>query len=467
MSNLLTAPVGGAAVRMYRTGGLGDCFLLAFGRAAGDASYVLIDCGVFLGTPNSKERMQEVAEDIKQATNGKLDVVVATHEHWDHLSGFQYAEDIFRTMAIGEIWVAWTEDRQNPLARQLQDHRKKALQALTTAVTKLNAADEKRGAELQNLLEFNGMAANGVAKQMDLVQSFGETVRYCRPGQVPLSLPDIAGLKIFVLGPPEDSALIKQSRPRKGDIYAVAGATADSPLELESSFYAAVEGLETAAAELPFNASFGTSIADAVASQEYDAFFEKYYGADSKKAGEWQRIDTDWLLTAEKLALKLDSNTNNTSLALAFELGNGDVLLFPGDAQVGNWLSWQQVSWDKLAPPINGPELLRRTVLYKVGHHASENATLSSLGLELMESEKLVALIPVDAEQAKKKSWNMPYPPLYERLLLKTKGRILRADQGLPSKPDEVAGRLWQEFEQTTSQDESGRALWVQVEILG
>jgi glyoxylase-like metal-dependent hydrolase (beta-lactamase superfamily II) len=200
MSNLLTAPVGGAAVRMYRTGGLGDCFLLAFGRAAGDASYVLIDCGVFLGTPNSKERMQEVAEDIKQATNGKLDVLVATHEHWDHLSGFQYAEDIFRTMAIGEVWVAWTEDRQNPLARQLQDHRKKALQALTTAVTRLTAADERRGAELQNVLEFNGMAANGVAKQMDLVQSFGETVRYCRPGQAPLSLPGIAGLKIFVLG---------------------------------------------------------------------------------------------------------------------------------------------------------------------------------------------------------------------------------------------------------------------------
>ena len=36
--------------------------------------------------------------------------------------------------------------------------------------------------------------------------------------------------------------------------------------------------------------------------------------------------------------------TNNTSLALAFELIEkgrvGKVLLFPADAQVGNWLSW-------------------------------------------------------------------------------------------------------------------------------
>ena len=452
---------------MYRTGGLGDCFLLAFGRAAGAASYVLIDCGVFLGTANSKERMQEVAEDIRQATGGKLDVIVATHEHWDHLSGFQYAEDIFRTITVGEVWVAWTEDKQNPLARQLQTQRKQTLHSLTAAVTRLTAADEKRGKELQNILDFNGMSAKGEAKQMDLVQSFSETVRYCRPGQPPLHVPEVSGMKVFVLGPPEDSILIKQSLPRKGDIYAVASEFADLPLELESSFYAAVEGLETAATELPFNASFGSSIAEAVASKEYNAFFDTYYGADSEKTSDWRRIDTDWLLTAEKLALKLDSNTNNTSLALAFELGNGDVLLFPGDAQVGNWRSWQQVSWDKLAPPSNGPELLRRTVLYKVGHHASENATLSSLGLELMESEKLVALIPVDAEQAKKKSWNMPYPPLYERLSAKTKGRILRADRGLPTKPDEVSNRIWQDFEQTTSQDESERALWIQVEIVG
>jgi hypothetical protein len=46
---------------------------------------------------------------------------------------------------------------------------------------------------------------------------------------------------------------------------------------------------------------------------------------------------------AGRLALQLDSDTNNTSLVLAFELGkSGRVLLFPGDAQVGNWLSWHK-----------------------------------------------------------------------------------------------------------------------------
>ncbi|TIX03162.1 MAG: hypothetical protein E5V44_15695, partial [Mesorhizobium sp.] len=63
----------------------------------------------------------------------------------------------------------------------------------------------------------------------------------------------------------------------------------------------------------------------------------KLYDAPAEK---WRRIDSDWTGSIEALALKMDSDTNNTSLALAFELPDGQVLLFPGDAQVGNWLSW-------------------------------------------------------------------------------------------------------------------------------
>ena len=43
-----------------------------------------------------------------------------------------------------------------------------------------------------------------------------------------------------------------------------------------------------------------------------------------------------------EFALKIDNDVNNTSLALALELADKRVLLFPGDAQVGNWLSWDR-----------------------------------------------------------------------------------------------------------------------------
>ncbi len=97
----------------------------------------------------------------------------------------------------------------------------------------------------------------------------------------------------------------------------------------------------------------------------------------------WRNIDTAWLGAAGSLALKLDNDTNNTSLVLAFEteLG-GDVLLFAADAQVGNWMSCASAGLSGRGEgEIDGERPLERTVLYKVGHHASHNATLDKLGL--------------------------------------------------------------------------------------
>ena len=95
------------------------------------------------------------------------------------------------------------------------------------------------------------------------------------------------------------------------------------------------------------------------------------------------------------MALKLDSDTNNTSLALAIELvPSGKVLLFPGDAQAGNWNSWHKLKWprkDDPDHPVTVADLMSRTVLYKVGHHASHNATLRDKGLELMVDPDLVS----------------------------------------------------------------------------
>lgn len=176
---------------------------------------------------------------------------------------------------------------------------------------------------------------------------------------------------------------------------------------------------------------------------------------------EWRRIDRDWLGAAEQLALKLDSDTNNTSLVLAFTLGKGTgrrVLLFPGDAQVGNWKSWQQYVWPvgtKRDDPssIDVKHLFASTILYKVGHHASHNATLRAEGLELMTHPDLVAMIPVQEEFARKtKQWNMPFPSLLARLQEKTKGRVLRADKSLSDLRKVSAERAGKTGELTTSE---------------
>ena len=87
----LQAPASGVTIRMYRQG-LGDCFLLAFATGVPDKSYyVLIDCGVLLGTQDAEATMTRVAEDIEAATAGDIHLLIATHRHWDHISGFTQA----------------------------------------------------------------------------------------------------------------------------------------------------------------------------------------------------------------------------------------------------------------------------------------------------------------------------------------------------------------------------------------
>src|SRR6185312_14301108 len=87
----------------------------------------------------------------------------------------------------------------------------------------------------------------------------------------------------------------------------------------------------------PFDRSYQLSQEDGAA--RYPSYFDE--------SESWRRIDNDWLAAASELALQLDEDTNNTSLALAIDLPapGGGVLLFPADAQVGNWLSWYTETW--------------------------------------------------------------------------------------------------------------------------
>jgi len=81
---------------MYRQG-LGDCFLVSLPRTSGGGRpfYLMIDCGVVLGTADPNTIMTSVMEDIVKTTGGAIDLLFATHEHWDHLSGFIQAKASF------------------------------------------------------------------------------------------------------------------------------------------------------------------------------------------------------------------------------------------------------------------------------------------------------------------------------------------------------------------------------------
>jgi hypothetical protein len=500
---------GGIAVRMYRPGGLGDCFLVAF-PPAGDPRFLLIDCGVFNGTTGGSARMKAIVRDVAEVTadaeheHGHLHALAATHEHWDHLSGFKWAQTLFERLAVDEVWVAWTEDLSLDLARELRQKRRRTARALAAAVAELRDEEPEQAAAVAEVLGFGagldddgapllGADSPGTAKQMDFVCSQWGTPRYLHAGE-DLRWP---GARFYVLGPPEDRELLERSDPSRvhSEVYerslALNGASAFGIAALGASGPGALDHEEQELWERaqPFARHHRVGLdetgqyadegvppelrgegeaAERVAAQRreiYDFFRSRYGFGDEEGHGErWRRIGGAWLSTAGQVALQLDSDTNNTSLALAIEhAASGRVLLFPADAQVGNWLSWHRHAWDRDGggEKVRARELLERTVLYKVGHHGSHNATLRDEGLERMTHPELVAMIPVDEEQAEKKSWAMPFGPLAERLAERCRQRVLRADRGVPEKPANVPAAEWERFTGRTAESE----LWVQYSV--
>ncbi len=416
----------GVKVRMYRQG-FGDCFLITLPRQDDSPFYVLIDCGVLLGTKDPVKTMTKVVEDIRETTGRHIDILVATHEHWDHLSGFIQARELFKSFTVGEVWVAWTEDDKDPLAKKLAGERQSLAAALTIAANRMRLAGAPDAAnEIHGLLEFFGAAGRTTKDALKFVHEMSDKVRYCLPSDDPVELGN-TGVRAYVLGPPHDEKLIKKYRPSKKEpeTYGI-----DSMNLFMSAMDGALHDVEPPG---PFDAVYRIPME---AAKQMLFFQEHYWGEDEgsdEKDQSWRAIDADWLSSSTTLALHLDSATNNTSLVIALELANGEVLLFAADAQVGNWLSWQNLEWDVNHQKVTGIELLSRTSLYKVGHHGSHNATLRDKGLELMSSLK-VALLPVDQAVAKKMGWDrIPLTELVDRLAEVTNGGVLRADDQIPA----------------------------------
>lgn len=461
---VMTAPESGVRVRMYRQG-LGDCFLLAFPGEAGEPFYMLIDCGVIVGQVSRTPDIRAVAQHIADSTRNRLDVIVATHQHWDHVSGFVDAKDIFQRIRVGQVWFAWTENLKDDVSRRLLEKKQKAQSALRKASAHMNrnarsVAGDAFGIALDSVIGFLGADAGNRTTEaaLDNLRAFTATdPRYCDPADDPIGLPGVPGVRIYVLGPPRDEQKIKRYNDRASDpqTYHIGELTLATQTEFLAAALDTSPEVEGGVPKFPFDSRH--QVGKHTDARRYSQLEKLYFGGPNA----WREISLDWLRGVSALALNLDNATNNTSLALAIELEpNGKVLLFPADAQVGNWLSWHDQSWkDANHRQVTAEDLLSRTVLYKAGHHCSHNATLRQRGLQLMTSEELIAMIPLDRATAEKKRWPMPWPKLRTNLLTATQGRTLQVDDtDFPAKrpcPPGTKASAWRKFQESVTGDQN------------
>jgi len=374
-------------IRMYRVG-FGDCFLVTLAGT----HHILVDCGVHsAGTVTVKNvnLIQAAFDNIVQVTGKKLDVVIATHAHQDHVSGYGAFADQFQQFTIGEVWMPWTDDLSDATARKWHE-KKKALVEIVNSHLALSPNAAAKAA-------IDNAEANPKAMQA-LRSGFGKAkVRYLKAGDKLDKPAGIEGLSVSILGPSQDQEFISKMDPPSSDHY----------------LRMAGEALENNTSS-PFP-SWGVSETQMP---------ENWPRLDPKKI---EQLKEQAQFPAAAAAFNLDKLLNNTSIVALFNW-NGKQMLFPGDAQYGDWAYWYKK---------DGAEVLSNVCFYKVAHHGSLNATPKG-ALEEMPEGQFAAMASTQSKPWK----SIPRPPLVDALAKRTHGAFARSDSlavpGAPNCTDHV-----------------------------
>jgi hypothetical protein len=356
-------------VRMYNVG-FGDCFLLTFKYAQG-ARHMLVDFGSTAAPRSAAKKtdyMERVAQDIEKVCGGKLDVLVATHRHRDHISGFGTdvpTGKIITDLSPDHVIQPWTEDPRaiaaalaptasiytagKPDPQKMTAHFLGALQDMHAVAAAINqfAADEAlAGKQTRDQLQFiadDNMESPSAVKNL---QAMGQRsqAHYVNAG---MRLGILPGVQCTVLGPPtlRQSAAIRKERGRDpANFWQFRSFWGSQSLALRQ----ALAGVPvTARAKRARNAGLPANV--------------RWFANQSRQ------IRVTQLLS---LVRDLDTVMSNTSVILLLEVGRRKILL-PGDAQLENWsYALSQPEWRHLLADVD---------LYKVGHHGSLHATPKSL----------------------------------------------------------------------------------------
>jgi beta-lactamase superfamily II metal-dependent hydrolase len=373
-------------VRMYRIG-FGDCFLVSLpvaNQAAGDThKHVLVDCGVH--AKGDIDMIDRAVDHIGETTGKKLAIIIATHSHQDHISGFS---NKFSSFEIGEVWMPWCENPKDKQAAKLTKkhaalaetlERHFAAEARVARVDKTRAAAMAAVANLVQNKTALGLLHSGF--------NVGAEVRYLSAGDSLKNPAGVPGLSVRFLGPPRDEKFLSKMDPPSGHSYLrMKGGTS-----------------ERLHAVVPFAERWQVSTNDpSLAHLQFSA----------KATANLQKELATPSLNA--LAFALDQYKNNTSLVSLFSF-RGQQMLFPGDAQWGNWKFWLDQD--------DAETILQAVTFFKVAHHGSHNATPTD-ALEKMSKGKFAAMV-----STQNVPWeSIPRIPLMDRLGEMTKERVIRSD---------------------------------------
>ena len=346
---------------MYQVG-FGDCFLLTFEYPAPLADgraerHLLIDFGSS-HSPGRSDQLPAVAGLIAQHTGGNLDVLVCTHRHKDHLSGFgtKATADVIEGLKPSLVVRPWTddpaaaEDATGPSLAGANSQR--FALGLAQAQTFANALSEAVLGNGGRRSELHELALMQLANQAahDRLEKWAKAsqaayVFYGSDSQIADFVP---GIKVRVLGPPTVEQWPEVTGQREND---------------PDEYWLSQNRLLTQA------------LAAGSLRRTADRVLDDGAPIDPGPI-RWlvERIRDQHAASLLRIVRTVDDALNNTSVVLMIDAGDKRFLL-SGDAQIENW----DYSLKNAPEHKELQKLLADVDLYKVGHHGSRNATPKTL----------------------------------------------------------------------------------------
>ncbi len=319
-------------VRAYNIG-FGDCILISWDEAD-RVHHAWVD----FGTHHNDDRSVYAAifDDVLARTGGRIDLVLISHRHLDHLEGFYVMRERLRSeFEVARLWHAWVTpavDAQFKIASdRLEEVLPPALQAdsgVIGDVYRNNLALSTRDRMDEIAALFPASSVFQVNRQMDLAAS----------GALPSGL---SRMTIEVLAPEQDSSTYLQ------------------PIE---TGLAARQALDDHFAGFASGASRAPGVAADAVGPAGDEAAAADDLPDVMRLADFARLRRQLRSGGLDLLAAINKSRNNTSIVSRWTW-EGVTLVLTGDAEVESWAVMR----------ANGVDF--RSSLLKIGHHGSIDAS--------------------------------------------------------------------------------------------
>ncbi len=373
-------PAAKILIRSYVVG-FGDCILARF-RDGKTVRHMLVDFGRAPGKGGGTSMFAPIARDVEELCGGRLDLLVMTHEHLDHMEGFHHQRRIFDRLRIGHVWMS-LPSRPGYYDDYPDARPQKRLRELAAAMLRTRGLFEDPG--MRSLLENNLSNVDRLEYLRDLAKK-GTKIHYLARGSSPRPSP-FTSVKIEILAPEKDVSVYYPT----GKVHSFAAAAAiDAGARSGGDWWSFPRARQVAA---PANLS-----------------------------------ESDW--TALRAAIRggsvasarfIDRAQNNTSLCFVLTVG-GKRLLFPGDAELESWEMMARKSAAALAP----------VDFLKVSHHGSHNGTPLDLLDRLLPRSRKAKAVALVSTKSKVYGTENPVPDAHVLEELSARCRKIHTTDGVP-----------------------------------